>query len=345
MSNFALFTCLEESLETVREEIPISKEKDNLIKRVFDFIKRKFRKVAIENKESEKDDDFEVKKIEINDNTTIFMAKLPYTAEKVQNRASKINEFAYNLINENNIKTCILSEELNKKVKFEWSSNLIFNGQFLYKALIINLLEEICTNNSIKISDLDITIIHGKNDEELFPILRLLSPRAKYMTIITERKGELEGEINYIYDETGLSVSLTTDLKAALKNAYVVINLDQLSDIHNLKFNSKAVIINYNNSYSVKSMSENTLINGIELNFPVKLLQKLDKDIFKNFNKNELAETILLHKTDYDKAKDVLYKQEIFFKISNEFKRDGFKITGFRGRHNLLRIDDIVLQI
>ncbi len=336
MSNFALITCSKaEPPDTIEVNSASGK---NVIARLIDFLRAKLTKTDLRTENTQKLVPIEAKSIELYENTSMFVINIPYEKEKLIKEIERITEFIHNFSRENEINCIVMSDEL-KDIEADWNSNASFDGHILYLSLLNVILDEICSNKGIKIGDLDITIIHGKSNE-LSAILSLLAPIVKYMTVLTDRKDDLEYEINQIYDETGLSVSLSSEPKAALKGCDIIINLGDAGCINSTKLNSKTLIINFDAAASKSIINENVIITGVEVVLPVKLLQKLDKEILKNFNTSSLAELVLCNKLGYFHANKE-NKYEILKSIADQFKKDGYRIASLKGRHNTIRLEQI----
>lgn len=289
-------------------------------------------------------------KIELYDDLNLYLLTLPYSIREVEelakNKIDGISSFISRMMKEHGIQSCIMPSHMPNMCEFEGSIKSFFNGEFLYRSLLTNILDEILTKKGLSIGDLNITIVEGKDTEELLSVVKLLSKDLKYLTIITENKDRFENEIESIYEETGLSIMTSTDFKSGLKSADIIINMGGMKDnIPNSRINSKALVLNYGKLDFNKVTNENTFINGIEVSLPKRLLLKLDRRLFEYFKATELSEIILVHKIGININEiNGISSLAITQKVSEEFKKDRYSITGFVGRRNIIKSQNISLM-
>ena len=80
--------------------------------------------------------------------------------------------------------------------------------KLLLKSLLVPVLESIYPKAGIRIENLDLTVVSGKDDEELFTFIRLLEPNIKHVTIVAPDKGRMEESLSDMFDDSGLSISV-----------------------------------------------------------------------------------------------------------------------------------------
>ena len=94
-----------------------------------------------------------------------------------------------NILDSNNIKNVIISKEIKKDSEFVnlfYSNNLnIIDGRILFKKLIIQIIENICTHNNLKSQEKQISILI--NSVNVFGIncVKELSQRFKSLNVVT----------------------------------------------------------------------------------------------------------------------------------------------------------------
>ena len=211
-----------------------------------------------------------------------------------------------------------------------------FTGRLLFKALISNILDEIYSKRGFRIKDLDMAIVQGKSTEELFLYIRLLASSIKYLTILSEDNESIEKQVEDFYEETGLSMRVTHDCRSGFKGVNFILNLGDL--LPSMKLSSQAVVLNYGDSSCNRAFGENIIINGIEVKLPSEMAAKLGKNVLDYYTQLELAEMMLYKKVDIH-IEDVSI--DTAEKISKEFTKRAFSISGFVGRRNVLKTRDI----
>ena len=329
MSDFALIIYPEQK----QEELPEGKFSM--------YIGRIIEKICGMLKTNEPEDKFEA--VELYDNLKAYIIKLPFSLGDIGKPSNniKIGRFLSKACTQLNIKNCILPWAAQATCGFEGGISNPFKGMHLYKALLISVLDEIYTKRGIKISELDIVIVQGESCEELFSLIRVLTPFAKYLTVLVNDSEAVEHEINRVYTDTGLSVMTTGNLKSGCKNADLIINLGGLRESSS-GIRPKAIVLNYDKSGVCNISGEYVLINGIEVSMHEETLAKIGELACEHFSKLELAEIILSHKANMeDRIIANCMDFESMCGLSSEFKKTGCRITGFKGRHNIFKAEDI----
>jgi len=294
---------------------------------------------------SEPEEEFEA--VELYDNLKAYLIELPFNPVDTGKscNSSKIGRFISKACAKVNMANCILPRGIPEICGFDGGIRNSFTGRYLYKALLISILDEIYTKRGTKISELDIAIVEGESGDELFSIITSLTPLVKYLTVLVNDNEAVEREINRIYTDTGLSVMMTGNLKSGCKNADLIINLGGIREaISGIK--PKAVVLNYDNSGACNILGEYVLINGIEVSLPEETLARIGGLACKHFSKLELAEIILSHRVNMeDKIIANCMDFESMSGLSREFKKTGCRVTGFKGRHNIFKAEDIKNKI
>ncbi|MCX7923670.1 MAG: hypothetical protein N3B21_16920 [Clostridia bacterium] len=289
------------------------------------------------------------KRAELYTNLNAYIIQLPYSLSELSDlgkgRLEKIKGHIDKICSDNNIEACVFSSSLATLPGFNECNKKLFDGKRLYKSLLINMMDKIYSHKGIKINDLDITIIQGKSREELLEVIIQLSPMVKYITILSGDKDGLQKEMEALYEDTGLSVRVTDNIKSSMRNADLVINLsDSCSITSGCSIAPKTVVLNFGNFNTTKILGEFTVINGVEISLPNDICSRLDSNIYEYFNKLEIAEIILMHRiSSSEKGKENQCDYRYMSKVSKNFKEDGYKIVRFTGRHSTFRADEIAI--
>jgi len=291
--------------------------------------------------------EFKSERVELYKNVSAYIIKLPFSQDKLPSlNMTGISKAIAGLCKKNAIADCFLPRELDGVLKIDGCSKVGAYGRLLYKSLILDIIYKIYSGKNIEISELDIVVVQGARKEELYSVIRLLSPIVKYITVITDDKQKIENEINRFYIDFGISIGVTTDYRSSLKSADLIINLgDSNEHIFNSIINPKALVLNFGDLNINKVLSENVLINGIEVSIPERISAKLGREVHQHYSMGELSEIVLFHRFYNGDGSVNAFNYKLAKKVSEEFKKDGCSISGFVGRRRVLKINDIPIYI
>lgn len=220
-----------------------------------------------------------------------------------------------------------------------------FTGNYLYRSLMLDIIREICLKRGIEAHRADIAVICDQKTELLFSILYMLLPQIKYMTVATAEESPIEQKMGEIYGEYGVSVRVTDSIES-IKGADLIINLSSSPlQPHVGSFSSKAAVLNYGGRWIEKVMRGSVIINGLRVKLPHEITSRLPSSFYNYCKTAEFAEIILSYRLGIEN--DVLGGKYTFGKMShiaNEFRKAGCKITGFVGRHSLLKPEELMAK-
>lgn len=328
MGNFSLILCCEENVEL--------RSNGSFCKAFLSVIKKAFRNKKLECRLDVAD---------LYEDTKAVLITLPYRPEALAGlssfKASKILKQINNIKKRYNVASVIVPDKLSKVKWLEDCGCSAFDGKRLYKALVVGILDGISSKRNIKTGDLNIAVICGGSVEEPVSMAKLLSPHVKYLAVVTDGKEEIEEELDGIFRETGLSISVTKDYRSGLKDADVVINFGESREfVFNSKINTKAVIVNYGKLDLGRIFCENIIINGIEVRIPDDVSFALPKNIREYFTSAQLAEILIGHRLQ-EKLVDCRRPERVMEDMARQFAKDGYEIIGLIGRRNILKAEDI----
>ncbi|HHW49445.1 MAG TPA: hypothetical protein GXX14_12635 [Clostridiaceae bacterium] len=285
-----------------------------------------------------------VREINMYENLNLYIIRLPFSLTELGFvNKNKIARFIKDECEKREIKSLIIPDEIYNTCVIDGYAQNPFGGKYLYKCLLVNILDDIYLKRGIKIGDLDIVVIKGENDGELYSVVRQLSPLVKYLSILTDSKDGIQHEIDGIFGDYGLSIGISEDFSLAARDADLIINLRNSFDtVKNMKVNPGAVIINYGGKDAVRFFDKGTLINEIEVGLPKKDFLWVDTSISRFFNNVQIAEIVLSHKTGLeDMVSAGIIDCSAAEKISKEFVISGFRISNYIGRYGIIRTGDI----
>lgn len=333
MKNFSIVTCRREREETESQRPGIKA----LFNRIVGFFK------------TEK---FEPRLDIITDGNGLkdVLVNLPYALSELDSLSNskviKIKKFIEELKTEHSLESVIIPAALSHISWLKEISDPGFDGSRLYKALIFIILNEIFTGRGYKIGELEIAILHTEDGGLLFETINFLADHAKYLTVVTDRAESIEGEIERVYSETGLSVGLTKDYRSGMRNADIIINLGNLrAKGVNFRVNPNAVILNFGQLEMEKLTGENPVINGVDVRLPPEA-SAVKQQVGDFFNNLQLAEILLSHgmETAYGEGAESGGENSVK-RFSDAFVQGGYSISSFYGRRGVVKTRDIRINL
>jgi hypothetical protein len=228
-------------------------------------------------------------------------------------------------------KTVVLSNTLMQREEFtEFLKERrikILDGRWLFKFMILEVTDYICSQTKRKMETLEISILSMENNTFVFQTIKRLSSRVKIINIVTknpEKFGQLSEEL---YKENGLILNVTNNMKKSVLKSDIIFNLDFNSEeINKLKLPTNAVIVNFEENIKIKQKSFNGInANFFNVNLPIKY-----KEIYKklnNFSSSSLYESLIYKKTA---------NQNIWQEIEN----DNIEILNLEGKTGMIRFKE-----
>lgn len=326
MGNFLMVACqAAKGKQTVKE---------NFFKKILKDIscKKKIRSIGEE-----------VRKVRLYESIDADLIYLPFTASELLGLKSsllgEIGKRIGRLCQENEIRECILPKELYQFEALCENLKELFPEKYLYKCIFTNIIELILRRRNLDAGGTDAAIVKGGANELFLSVLRLLSSRAKFITVVSENPDEIADETGRIYEETGLAIRITSDFRNGMKNSGIIINFGDLKLFSRAKIPRNAVILNYSQEDISKLSIENPVINGINVALPKYVAAQLGEDLSRQFEGLRIAEAILRYRVNSGKPLD-FSDYKALDKISAAFKNDGYRIRGFIGRRSIFRLED-----
>jgi hypothetical protein len=321
------------ALLTIKDQEESSKSSMNFLKRLLQQAYRTIKRPRLYRY---------IKEIDFDADTgfNLISLSLQYSIRDFENKGEKLFKAITSFLESHKIDICVVPSDLSNYIPKDQDIFYCFSGEIVFKSLLVLIIKEICNRNYININDMDIAIVQGDKREELLIFARILSSYIRYLTLITNEDCCIEDEISNIYAESGLSIGVTSDIKGGIKNKNFIINLGNLKSYHlDLKYDVNTWIINYGDEEINKSICKNTIINGVEVSLPKNINSKIVgiENINKSYSKLQIIEAYLYLKLN--KGNTPWFNVDsinIYESIAEEFKKEGFKIIGFKGRHGMV---------
>jgi len=281
-----------------------------------------------------------INKVELFGSIGVWLIRLPFPAAGLGRfNPYFIGRYLDKVCSERGIGDCHMPAFICEKTGFDRFSSVLPVGRMSFKSLLPLILEKIFTNSGLNIADLDIVIVPGEDNNELYTVVKILEPGIRYVTIASKDKEAFEKGLSGISEESGLSIGVSGDCKSMFKCADLIINLGNGVLISKCRICPKSVIINFNEPCRLKIQGDNTVINGVEYELPSGIREALGYDVSKLYSRKEAADLIIAHKLGI--RKECRFNSEVGSLIRNEFGRCGCKITGFTGLRGAVKMGDL----
>lgn len=219
--------------------------------------------------------------------------------KKIEQNAEKLSKYLYN----NNIKNVVLSTELMKIEKLKnilYSNNInILEGKKLSKFLTYNIIQKIYEYKKTKIEAGEITILVNENNETNVRNIIRIAQNVKRLNIITAETRKFRKIVEYLYNELGILIKLTNNIKINLTSSDIILNIDFPEEwVNQLNIPSNVTIVSIPNEIKIFSKR----FAGINIkNWNVEIPDK--------YKFNEFETNILYEATLYNKQIDEIYEQ------------------------------------
>lgn len=326
MGKPALIICNEELVEEYSN--------GNMFKRFAEGIMRLFRKAE------EKDND-NVDQIQLYENLSVLVLHLPWRMKEIENmEISRIERYLERIKAKFEIGSIYLPEGFLGNSDIEWCKKSVISERELFRCLLPGILEDFISESRNEMSELNISIIHGDDDQGLERIIAWLSPKVKYLTVITDRKEKAQGISDEAFEEYGLCIGLTGDYKSGLRNADIVINLADLSGLNTrLRTNPKAWVFNLGPVDSARAFGESKMIKGVRIRLPQSVLQQMGKEVMKYYKMDDIVRMILTERVSPTvKSYNFNTGAEREQLILSEFRKCGLSAAGHVGGHGGIHV-------
>lgn len=244
---------------------------------------------------------------------------LPIKDDTKSKKIEKISEKLIKNLYEKETKNVVLSNELlkNNILKDNLTKNKIkiLEGEKLYKLLLPNILEAICSYKNTELQNEKVTILVNESDEINLESILEIAPKARILNIVTDFPYKFTKLINYLYEEMGILIRISNNIKRDLANSNIIINIDFNELLINRYYiNSRAIILNIPPNIAINSKK----FSGININSYNIIIP--DEYKLKNFDNKCVYEAVMENKSITEMKKQI-DKEKI--KIKNLVGKNG----------------------
>ena len=254
-----------------------------------------------------------IKKIKIERDRCVISLDLEKT-KNIQKLVKKLKR--------NEAKNVVLSKELNKNKEIVNSLSTndinIFDGRWLERYLLIQILDFVVNQKSIKKEETEIAITVNQITDFSVEIIKILAKQYKKVITVTNQIEKLRKLEKEIYDKEGIIIIVSNNQKKSLQKAQIILNIDFNKDMLNkYRINENAIIINLDGDVKI----ENKRFNGINVN---------DYEIEVGREEIIWRENIGKYRTK-DLLESALYMKDTFQNICSKINKNKVAITTLYG--------------
>ena len=230
--------------------------------------------------------------------------------------------FSRKLQNEN-----ILNEEISKY------NVEILNGRWLFKYLIIKILEYICCKQNAPLEEKNVSILINDNNEINLNLLMLIAQKVKRLSIITNNISKFKYIEEKLYNEYGIAIEISNNKRKSLLKTDIIVNIDFEEELLNkYKINNKSILININKNNGIYSK----IFNGININYYN--IKYRDIDIFSQNNLYNYFDSAVLYES-------YIYRKDNLNNILQQINKDKVEITDVIGNKGKINYKEFTINL
>ena len=254
-----------------------------------------------------------------NDNIKIYM-----DLEKGKNTRKLVKRL---LLNETN--NVVIDKELitcEKLINLLKSNDIkIFDGKWLEKYLILDILEYIINKKQIIKAETEIAITANEITDLLIEMIKILSKQYKKLTIVTNHIEKLKKIEKEIKEKEGILIILSNNKNKSLLKSQIIINMDFNQELINqYRIYEEAIIINAEENIRIDAIR----FNGIVINdYEIEIGRKefIWREGIEKYRQRDLIEA-------------ELYVRDTYKNIRKKIQKNNIKIKELYGINGIVKI-------
>lgn len=254
-----------------------------------------------------------------NDNIKIYM-----DLEKGKNTRKLVKRL---LLNETN--NVVIDKELitcEKLINVLKSNDIkIFDGKWLEKYLILDILEYIINKKQIIKAETEIAITANEITDLLIEMIKILSKQYKKLTIVTNHIEKLKKIEKEIKEKEGILIILSNNKNKSLLKSQIIINMDFNQELINqYRIYEEAIIINAEENIRIDAIR----FNGIVINdYEIEIGRKefIWREGIEKYRQRDLIEA-------------ELYVRDTYKNIRKKIQKNNIKIKELYGINGIVKI-------
>ena len=197
----------------------------------------------------------------------------------------------------------------------------IVDGKWLFKFLVVQVLEYIIKSQNKKIRDISIAFIVDTYNDLILYYIKILIGKVKNFTIVTKNRGRYRNIEEELFNEEGEILLITNNRRKSLKNVDIIFNFDYNNEkINSFIINEQAIIINLKEKIDIKTKRFNGInINDYEINFKNRFIEMLEW--IEQFENRDIYESYLYKIGNIKDIMNIINKDKV--KIKNLIGNNG----------------------
>lgn len=199
---------------------------------------------------------FNIFKQEQIDGKTIIY--LPISNKSRTRAVKRIMEKLSKYLYVNNIKKVVLEEDLMqneeaKNILYSYNINIL-DGTKLSKLMIYNVVQKVYQYKKSQMEAGEITILTNENNETNIKNIMVLAKNAKRINILTNNTKKFKKVVDYLYEELGILIKLSSNMKSNINSTDIIINMDFTEEaLNTINIPNNAIIINIPKNININS--------------------------------------------------------------------------------------------
>lgn len=252
---------------------------------------------------------------------------LPIKENTKTKKSEKVITRLIKKLHDKKIKYIVLSNELlkNNILKENLINNKIdiLDGRILYRILLSNIIDTICYYKNTNIQKEKITILVDETNEINLNNILEIAQKAKTVNIVTNFSYRFNKIINYLYEELGILIRISNNIKRDLVNSNIIINIDfNALMINRYYINTRAIILNIPPNIEIASKK----FTGININSYNIIIPEGYK--LNNFDDKYVYEAAIKNKT--------------ITEIQKQIRKEKIKIKNLVGKNGIINKNEFL---
>lgn len=218
----------------------------------------------------------------------------------------------------NDIDYVVLSKTLTENKNFINALNAnnikIFNGRWLEKYLIFEIIEYVINQKGIKKEETEIAITTNEITDLTIETIKILSKQYKKLIVVTNHIEKLRRVEKELYDNDGILIVVANNTKKSLLKPKIILNLDfNMQVLNKYKINENAIIINVEGDMKIRSKR----FSGININ-NYEIVVGREENIWREnmsvFENKDLLEATLYIRDTFNNIRRKIMKNKVSIK-------------------------------
>lgn len=252
---------------------------------------------------------FSIRKYKIEEDNFVVYADL--------NKEKNVSKIIKAMI-KNDIDYVVLSKTLTENKNFINALNAnnikIFNGRWLEKYLIFEIIEYVINQKGIKKEETEIAITTNEITDLTIETIKILSKQYKKLIVVTNHIEKLRRVEKELYDNDGILIVVANNTKKSLLKPQIILNLDfNMQVLNKYKINENAIIINVEGDMKIRSKR----FSGININ-NYEIVVGREENIWREnmsvFENKDLLEATLYIRDTFNNIRRKIMKNKVSIK-------------------------------